>query len=113
MPRLQGALADASARGLVLDAAVAASAAQSAALWALRESIPEAEVREGRQVKHDISVPISRIAEYITATDAELQRAFPGARMVVFGHLGDGNLHYNVAPAQGATKLRSWRAPAK
>ena len=98
---LQGALAEASERGLVLDAAVAASAAQSAALWALRESIPEAEVREGRQVKHDISVPISRIAEYIAVTDAELQRAFPGARMVVFGHLGDGNLHYNVAPAQG------------
>ena len=99
---LHAALAEASERGLVLDAAVAASEAQAAALWALRENIPEAQVHEGKQIKHDVSVPISRIAEYIAATDAELQRAFPGVRMVTFGHLGDGNLHYNVAhPAGG------------
>jgi FAD/FMN-containing dehydrogenase len=98
---LQGALAEASERGLVLDAAVAASEAQAEALWALRENIPEAQVHEGKQIKHDVSVPISRIAEYIEATDAELQRAFPGVRMVTFGHLGDGNLHYNIAPAAG------------
>ena len=99
---LQAALAEASERGLALDAAVAASEAQAKALWALRENIPEAQVREGQQIKHDISVPISRIAEYIAVTDAELQRAFPGVRMVTFGHLGDGNLHYNIAhPAGG------------
>ena len=98
---LQAALAEASERGLVLDAAVAASEAQAAALWALRENIPEAQVHEGKQIKHDVSVPISRIAEYIAVTDAELQRAFPGVRMVTFGHLGDGNLHYNVAPPAG------------
>ncbi len=98
---MHGALAEASERGLVLDAAVAASEAQSAALWALRENIPDAQVYEGKQVKHDVSVPISRIAEYIAVTDAELQRAFPGVRMVTFGHLGDGNLHYNVAPPEG------------
>jgi len=98
---LQGALAEASERGLALDAAVAASEAQAAALWALRENIPEAQVQEGKQIKHDISVPISRIAEYIAVTDAELQRAFPGVRMVTFGHLGDGNLHYNIAPPAG------------
>ena len=69
------------------------------ALWALRENIPEAQVHEGKQIKHDVSVPISRIAEFIAVTDAELQRAFPGVRMVTFGHLGDGNLHYNIAPA--------------
>jgi FAD/FMN-containing dehydrogenase len=67
----------------------------------LRENIPEAQVHEGQQIKHDISVPISRIAEYIAVTDAELQRAFPGVRTVTFGHLGDGNLHYNIAPAEG------------
>ena len=83
----------------MLDAAVAASEAQAAALWALRENIPEAQVHEGKQIKHDVSVPISRIAEFIAVTDAALQRAFPGVRMVTFGHLGDGNLHYNVAPA--------------
>ncbi|MBE0621219.1 MAG: FAD-binding oxidoreductase [Burkholderiales bacterium] len=98
---LQAALAEASERSLVLDAAVAASEAQAEALWALRENIPEAQVHEGKQIKHDVSVPISRIAEYIAATDADLQRAFPGVRMVTFGHLGDGNLHYNVAPPEG------------
>ena len=98
---LQGALAEAAERGLILDAAVAASETQAAALWALRENIPEAQVHEGKQIKHDVSVPISRIAEYIAVADAELQRAFPGVRMVTFGHLGDGNLHYNIANAEG------------
>jgi FAD/FMN-containing dehydrogenase len=98
---LQQALGEASEGGLALDAVVAASAAQAAALWALRENIPEAQVREGKQIKHDVSVPISRIAEFITVTDAELQRAFAGVRMVTFGHLGDGNLHYNIAPPPG------------
>ena len=95
---LEGALGKASDSGLVLDAVVAASEAQAEALWALRENIPEAQVQEGKQIKHDISVPISRIAEYIADADAELQRAFPGVRLVTFGHLGDGNLHYNIAP---------------
>jgi FAD/FMN-containing dehydrogenase len=98
---LHEALAEASERGLALDAVVATSAAQAAALWALRENIPEAQVHEGKQIKHDVSVPISRIAEFISVTDAELQRAFPGVRMVTFGHLGDGNLHYNIAPPAG------------
>ena len=98
---LHSALAEAVEAGLALDAAVAASETQADALWALRENIPEAQVHEGKQIKHDVSVPISRIAEYIAVTDAELQRAFPGVRMVTFGHLGDGNLHYNVAPPVG------------
>jgi FAD/FMN-containing dehydrogenase len=109
---LQSALAQAAGRGLALDAAVAASETQAAALWALRENISEAQVREGRQVKHEVSVPISRIAEYIAVTDAELQRAFPGVRMVCFGHLGDGNLHYNVAPPEGGDEdafMARWR----
>ncbi len=98
---LNDALAAAIEQGIAQDAAVAASEAQAAALWALRENLPEAQVHEGKQVKHDVSVPISRIAEYIAATDAELQRAFPGVRMIIFGHLGDGNLHYNIAHAEG------------
>ena len=98
---LQEALAEAVECGVALDAAVAASEAQADALWALRENIPEAQVHEGRQIKHDVSVPISRIAEYIAVTNAELQRAYPGVRMVTFGHLGDGNLHYNIAHPEG------------
>ncbi len=88
--------------GLIADAVIAQSLAQSRALWALRENISEAQAAEGKNIKHDIAVPISRIAQFIHETDALLQRAFPGVRMVTFGHLGDGNLHYNVSPALGA-----------
>ena len=83
---------------LIGDAAIAQSAAQSGSLWKLRELIPEAQVREGNNIKHDISVPISSIARFIDETDALLTQRLPGIRMVTFGHLGDGNLHYNIVP---------------
>ena len=88
-------------RALVTDAVVAGSLKQSAALWALRERISEAQAAEGKNVKHDIALPISRIADFIATTDAALQTHFPGCRMVTFGHLGDGNLHYNVSAPAG------------
>ena len=87
----------------IQDAIVAASIAQSKALWNLREHIPLAQAEEGKNIKHDISVPISRIGEFIRATDIVLQDGFPGCRMVTFGHLGDGNLHYNVSPPEQAS----------
>ncbi len=83
--------------GIVADAAVADDVAKSRALWALRENISEAQAAEGRNIKHDVSVPISRLAAFVATTDATLAAAFPGIRMVTFGHLGDGNLHYNVS----------------
>jgi FAD/FMN-containing dehydrogenase len=98
---LQQVLGDALQSGLIDDAVVASSLTQSAALWALREQISDAQAREGKNIKHDISLPISRIADFIDATDALLQQQFPGCRMVTFGHLGDGNLHYNVAAPAG------------
>ncbi len=85
---------------VITDAIVAASIAQSKALWNLREHISLAQADEGKNVKHDISVPISRIADFIQTTDVLLQQAAPGCRMVTFGHLGDGNLHYNVSPPE-------------
>ncbi|MCX7230484.1 MAG: FAD-binding oxidoreductase [Burkholderiales bacterium] len=88
--------------GIVTDAVVAQSIAQSRRFWALRENISEAQAAEGKNVKHDISVPISAIGDFVERTDALLARHFPGIRMVVFGHLGDGNLHYNVSPPLGA-----------
>ncbi len=88
-------------RKIARDAVVPSSLAQFNALWALRENISEAQSAEGRNIKHDISLPVSRIAAFIAATDAAIERAFPGLRMVVFGHLGDGNLHYNVSPPAG------------
>jgi FAD/FMN-containing dehydrogenase len=90
-------------QGLASDAAVSSSLAQFEALWALRENISESQGAEGKTIKHDIALPISRIAEFIEATDAAITAAFPSVRLVVFGHLGDGNLHYNLSPAVGRT----------
>ncbi len=87
--------------GIALDAVVAGSVAQSEGLWRLREHIPLAQAADGKNIKHDISLPVSRIADYIAHTEPLLQQAFPGCRLVCFGHLGDGNLHFNVAPPDG------------
>jgi FAD/FMN-containing dehydrogenase len=92
---LEQALHQATADGLVDDAALAASETQAAALWALRENVSEAQKIEGVSIKHDIAVPVSRIAEFILRADADLLSAFPAVRIVCFGHIGDGNLHYN------------------
>jgi FAD/FMN-containing dehydrogenase len=89
--------------GAISDAAVAESVAQSRALWHLRESIPLAQAEEGLNIKHDIAVPVSRIAAFVRETDAVLANNFPGARLVNFGHLGDGNLHYNVQAPEGVS----------
>ncbi|MBL0093910.1 MAG: FAD-binding oxidoreductase [Piscinibacter sp.] len=98
--RFESLLEAALERGLITDAAVAASLEQARTLWHLREAIPLAQSLEGLNIKHDISVPISRIPVFVRATDEALERAVPGVRLVDFGHLGDGNLHYNVqAPA--------------
>jgi FAD/FMN-containing dehydrogenase len=85
------------------DAVVATSGAQSTGLWQLREHIPLAQAKAGKNIKHDISLPVSRIAEFMTATGPLLDAAFPGCQLVCFGHLGDGNLHYNVAPPAGVS----------
>jgi len=94
-------LADALEAGEIVDAAVASSIAEARALWALRESIPEAHARRGGNVKHDISLPVSCIAEFVDSTNAELRRRFAWIEPIVFGHLGDGNLHYNMGTTAG------------
>lgn len=90
--------------GLVTDAAIAENITQSKAMWHLRESIPLAEAELGKSIKHDVSIPISLIAKFVQTTNAALQEKFPGIHNIVFGHLGDGNLHYNVARAPGMTE---------
>jgi FAD/FMN-containing dehydrogenase len=92
---LESALEAAAEAAVIADAVVAASEAQAAALWALRENVSEAQKIEGVSIKHDIAVPVSRIAEFIARADAALRAAFPAVRIVCFGHIGDGNLHYN------------------
>jgi len=97
---LEALLADAVAAGLIGDALVAQSLTQSRAFWRLRETIPLAQAADGLNIKHDIALPVSRIPAFVAQADAAVQAQCPGARSVNFGHLGDGNLHYNVmAPA--------------
>jgi FAD/FMN-containing dehydrogenase len=81
--------------GAISDAVLAQSGEQAKRLWALRENISEAQKIEGFSIKHDISLPITRIGEFVERADAALRQAFPGIRIVTFGHVGDGNLHYN------------------
>jgi FAD/FMN-containing dehydrogenase len=94
-------LAEALDAGDIVDAAVASSIAEARALWALREGIPEAHAKRGGNVKHDISLPVSCIAEFVESTNAALRRRFAWIEPIVFGHLGDGNLHYNMGTAAG------------
>ena len=107
--QLERLLEEALEKGCVTDAVVAESMAQARALWHIRESIPLAQAQEGLNIKHDISIAVSRIPEFVAQSDAALEQAFPGVRLVNYGHLGDGNLHYNVqAPVgqDGETFLR-------
>ncbi len=92
-------------QGCVTDAVVAENLTQAHQLWHIRESIPLAQAEEGLNIKHDISIAVSRIPEFVETTDALLATAISGVRLVNFGHLGDGNLHYNVqAPESGDAK---------
>jgi FAD/FMN-containing dehydrogenase len=101
---LHSLLAQACAQGCALDAVVASQRSQAQQLWAIREGIPRAQALEGLNIKHDIALPTSRLADFVAHTDALLARHLPGVRIVNFGHLGDGNLHYNVqAPAGQAS----------
>ncbi len=88
--------------GCVTDAVVAENLTQARGLWHIRESITLAQAEEGLNIKHDISIPVSRIPDFVAETDALLAQHIPGVRLVDFGHLGDGNLHYNVQVPEGA-----------
>lgn len=100
-PAVEEVLADAMEGGLVIDAALAASSAQAHEMWALREHVPEAQRLHGASIKHDISVAVSRIPAFIVDADAELRALMPGIRLCCFGHVGDGNLHYNQSKPDG------------
>jgi FAD/FMN-containing dehydrogenase len=100
--QLQLMLEDALEHGMANDVVVAQTITQAQQLWQIREHIPLAQSTEGLNIKHDISIPISRIAEFVDHTLDVLVDAIPGIRLVNFGHLGDGNLHYNVQAPLGA-----------
>jgi FAD/FMN-containing dehydrogenase len=94
---LQVVLSAEMSAGRISDAVLAASEAQATSLWALRENISEAQRIEGISIKHDISVPVSSIPQFLMRADAALHTTFPDLRIVAFGHVGDGNLHYNIS----------------
>jgi FAD/FMN-containing dehydrogenase len=104
-PALRGLLEDsleqAMSDGLALDAALAGSLAQRAALWKLRESVPEAQRAEGASIKHDVSVPVAALPRFMAEATAAVLALVPAGRMVAYGHIGDGNLHFNVSVPLG------------
>jgi len=97
---LQESLGDAAESGTIRDAVVAASEAQRDALWKMREDITEAQKLDGVSIKHDVSVPVSRVPELIARASAALAARFPDIRIVAFGHVGDGNIHYNCSKSE-------------
>jgi len=99
---LETILAEGIEAGLAGDAVIAASLAQARAFWTLRESISEAQKPHGASIKHDVSIPVASVPEFIARAAAAVEGVSPGARVVCFGHLGDGNLHYNVSQPTGA-----------
>ncbi|HWJ07182.1 MAG TPA: FAD-binding oxidoreductase [Steroidobacteraceae bacterium] len=107
---LEAALSAALDEGLVLDATIAASGAQRDALWKLRESVPEAQRHEGASIKHDVSVPVAALPEFVDRASAAVAQVAPRARLVAYGHVGDGNLHFNLSEPAGSTDRAAFLA---
>jgi FAD/FMN-containing dehydrogenase len=103
---LEEALGAALARGLVLDAALVRSERERAALWKLRETIPEAQRHEGASLKHDISLPVAALPEFVARAAAWVAAQVPEGRLVAYGHVGDGNLHFNISQLPTADRER-------
>jgi FAD/FMN-containing dehydrogenase len=98
---LERLLGEAYEQGIVLDAALASSGSQRQAMWRMRENIPEAQSHEGPSIKHDVSVQVSRMPAFIVEATRLVRSLVPGCRVVSYGHLGDGNVHFNLSPAEG------------
>jgi FAD/FMN-containing dehydrogenase len=98
---LETILEEAFSGGLISDAVIASNLSQANAFWHMREHITLAQAEEGANLKHDITIPLSSLESFIQYTDSLIRQKYPGARIINFGHLGDGNLHYNIAPPLG------------
>ncbi|MDO9488708.1 MAG: FAD-linked oxidase C-terminal domain-containing protein, partial [Sphingomonadaceae bacterium] len=110
---LEDALAESIGAGETADATIAATEAQRVALWKLRETLPEAERVDGASVKHDVSVPVAAVPAFIAEATPAIERGWPGARVLAFGHLGDGNVHFNARPpVDGAYETFREHGPA-
>ena len=110
---LETVLVQALEDGLIADALIAKSSAQSDQLWAIRHAIPEAQKHEGGSIKHDVSVPVSSVVEFLTKASSLVEAELPGVRICAFGHAGDGNIHFNLSQPLGADTeiyLERWDA---
>jgi FAD/FMN-containing dehydrogenase len=110
---LESILAQGMEDGIVDDAVIAANLSQRSAFWKLRDEMSAAQKPEGGSIKHDISVPVAAVPDFITEANAAVVKLIPGTRPVPFGHLGDGNIHYNVSQPIGgnaADFLDQWHA---
>jgi len=110
---MQALLQAALEQGIIEDASIAASLQQRTDFWRLRETLPEAQKFAGGSIKHDVSVPVGASADFLDAASAAVAAFMPGARIVAFGHLGDGNIHFNVSQPEGwdrETFLEQWQA---
>ena len=108
---MEAILAEGVERGIVADAAIADSLEQTKAFWRIREMFGEVQRQVGGSIKHDISVPVANVPAFIREADAAVLKLIPGARPLPFGHLGDGNIHYNIAQPVDADKaafLERW-----
>jgi FAD/FMN-containing dehydrogenase len=99
---MEQALANAFEEGIALDAVIASSGAQAERLWRMRETLPDAQKNLGVGIKHDVSVPVSKVPEFIVRATEYCERAIDGVQVVAFGHIGDGNVHFNVMQPAGA-----------
>jgi FAD/FMN-containing dehydrogenase len=113
LPREEGArdlieslLGDAIEKGIAADAVICENEAQKAMVWKIRENIAVAERAHGKALKHDVSVPVSRVAEFMERGAALAQQMTPGVDVIAFGHVGDGNIHFNITPPPGANQER-------
>jgi D-lactate dehydrogenase (cytochrome) len=101
---MEAVLAEAAEKAIVTDATIAGSIEQTKSFWRIREMMPEVQKPEGGSIKHDVSVPVAHVPDFIARANAAVEKLMPGARPVPFGHLGDGNIHYNVSQPLGADK---------
>ncbi|WP_417434987.1 FAD-binding oxidoreductase [Hoeflea sp.] len=109
---LEGLFMAADEQGLIRDAAAAETQGQRQDFWKLRESMSWAQKPEGGSIKHDVSVPVAQVPQFLASANAAVMKAMPGARIVAFGHMGDGNIHYNISQPPGAdtkTFLARWK----
>ena len=101
---LEAHLADALEKGIAADAVIASSERQALELWRIRDAVPEAQKLEGGCIKHDVSVPVSRVGRFIALATGIVEKDLPGVRVLAFGHLGDGNIHFNLLQPKAMDK---------